>query len=366
MYSRPMAKAIKMLKRKCNKLSLFRKKITDDDVEILSKLIKDGNLTKIDLSDNNITELGTGYLMQALLPVQPVANSFESEKIPVSNLEILDLSQNLLGHRGAELVSDLIRKGKLENVNLGYNNIRSRGAISVANALTWNPPVETLNLENNSICAYGAKALAKSLMGNKKLQSLNLEANVFGDVGTRLFSEALLENKTLCELNLKSALITDLGAGYLANMLKYNTNLLKLDLGGNEISDAGGKLILDALERNQTIMSLSLKDCAVTKDIQDQIKTLLERNKKKLENSKEIINTARKLAMLNLPNEILCMVLEQYSHMWTAQERNLLHSILLDPKSLGYIPGGFHKTKFGVQQIVDNCKRVRKVHPHFK
>ncbi|KAJ3273485.1 hypothetical protein HDV01_004405 [Terramyces sp. JEL0728] len=366
MYSRPMAKAIKMLKRKCNKLSLFRKKITDDDVEILSKLIKDGNLTKIDLSDNNITELGTGYLMQALLPVQPVANSFESEKIPISKLEILDLSQNLLGHRGAELVSDLARKGNLVTVNLGYNNIRSRGAISIANALTWNPPVEQLNLENNSICTYGAKALAKSLIGNKKLQSLNLEANIFGDVGTRLFSEALMENKILCELNLKTALITDVGASYIANMLKYNTTLLKLDLGGNEISDAGAKLILAALEKNQTIMNLSLKDCGISKRLEDEIKLLLARNRKKLENSKQIINTVRSLAILNLPNEILWMVLEQYSHMWTAKERNLMHSILLDPKSLGFIPGGFHKTKFGVQQIVDNCMRVRKIHPHFK
>ncbi|KAJ3320490.1 hypothetical protein HDV06_005219 [Boothiomyces sp. JEL0866] len=329
MYSRPMAKAIKMLKRKCNKLSLFRKKITDDDVETLSKLIKDGNLTKIDLSDNNITELGTGYLMQALLPVQPVANSFESEKIPVSTLEILDLSQNLLGHRGTELVSDLIRKGKLVSVNLGYNNIRSRGAISIANSLTWNPAVEVLNLENNSICTYGAKALAKSLMGNKKLQSLNLEANVFGDVGTRLFSEALLENKTLSELNLRSALITDLGAGYIANMLKHNTTLLKLDLAGNEISDAGGNLILRALEKNQTVMFLSLKDCAVSKHTQELIKKLLERNKKKLEHSKELMNIARKLAMLNLPNEILCMVLEQYSHMWTVQEQFRMHIYIL-------------------------------------
>jgi Leucine Rich repeat/Leucine rich repeat len=112
----------------------------------------------------------------------------------------LDLSGNLIGNAGAEILS---KNTTLTMLSLGSNQIGDAGA----QALSKNTTLTTLNLEWNQIGDAGAQALPK----NTTLTTLDLSGNEIGDAGAK----ALL--KALSKMSLKSL---DLSRNCLSDAVK--------------------------------------------------------------------------------------------------------------------------------------------------
>ncbi|ESO10799.1 hypothetical protein HELRODRAFT_167298 [Helobdella robusta] len=87
-------------------------------------------------------------------------------------------------------------------LDLRFNNITDKGALSIAKLLTKNFSIQKLNLMCNDIGPKGAQYIAGSLHRNKAIKSLRMTGNKIGDKGGVYFAEALQINDQLEELDL--------------------------------------------------------------------------------------------------------------------------------------------------------------------
>ena len=94
-----------------------------------------------------------------------------------------------------------------------------------------------LNLGNNDIGTKGAQALAQALKTNKTLTTLNLGLNILNRHGALALAEVLTINVTLINLNLDQTGINDEDATRFVFALKSNTSLTFLGLAGSDLSE---------------------------------------------------------------------------------------------------------------------------------
>ncbi|CAF4560671.1 unnamed protein product [Rotaria socialis] len=148
-------------------------------------------LTQLDLSRNQITDIGA----------QHIANAFRTH----TNLETLDLSQNRIGNDGAQYLFDALKENKI---------------------------ITNLKLEGNIGSYCTAVSTAILIKSNKQTHAkMNLKATKIGNDETRFLADALENNKTITELNLSNNEIGDIGAQYLAHALRDNKTLTSLIFG---------------------------------------------------------------------------------------------------------------------------------------
>jgi len=94
-----------------------------------------------------------------------------------SNVEVLNLSYNKVGDKGAKLLSSILNSTKLQELYLWSTQISDDGAKSLSEAIEKNTSLKTLQLRANKITAAGARYLAKSLLSNKTLKIFDLWYN---------------------------------------------------------------------------------------------------------------------------------------------------------------------------------------------
>ena len=175
---------------------------------------------------------------------------------------------------------------------LHLNNIKDKGVIDIADALSNNNAINELSLHTNDIGAPGAKALSTLLINkpNSGLERLHLGDNHIGEEGGQYLGNALKVNRYLKHLylfkdsiglnNSKSVSqamingeftagivsnfyvignnINDKGVVFVADALKVNNVLTHLDLGKNVLKARGAELLSDALKTNSALKTLSL------------------------------------------------------------------------------------------------------------
>lgn len=120
----------------------------------------------------------------------------------------------------------------LETVDLRYNKLTDKGAITLAKFFKYSPKISFLNLLGNSIGAPGAEQLALALKESKNLTYVNLNSN------------------TIC---------TD-GCIAITELIFYNPQLRHLDLGNNEIKYDGIIALANVVSSNFTIESLNMEN----------------------------------------------------------------------------------------------------------
>jgi hypothetical protein len=92
----------------------------------------------------------------------------------------------------------------LESIDLSHNNIRNRGAQSIAKVLKKNEILTELFLANNNIRFTGIKHIANSISKSNSIQKLQIQSNLFGEEGVHVILGAVLENKSLVDVCLRS------------------------------------------------------------------------------------------------------------------------------------------------------------------
>ena len=218
-------------------LKLSRNPLGDEGAKALAEMLG-GNgaessgtvnttLEHVDLIWCNIGPVGAQHLAQALC-----VNT---------SVKTLDLSDNLLGDKGAKALAEMLGGNgaessgtvdtTLEHVDLIWCNIGPVGAQHLAQALCVNTSVKTLKLSYNPLDDKGAKALAEMLGGNGAESS-----------------EAV--NTTLEHVDLRLCSIRPVGAHHLAQALRVNTSVKTLKLSFNSLCDEGAKALAEMLGGN--------------------------------------------------------------------------------------------------------------------
>ncbi len=196
-----------------------------------------------------------------------------------TNLKSLNLSSNYLNEDNFMCsFEDRILSKSLKVLDLSYNNLHNDGIECVAYYFR-NIQIEILNLSNNIIGAYGAVALARWLRIGKRIYEFKEEEISHKYIILNSFLQTSLNNcvirngsddnsyadeghqwsSSLLELNLSGNKIGDRGAAVLGYGLKYCQNLQSLNLHNTEIS-YGIEVLLMGLKECHALQSLNLDD----------------------------------------------------------------------------------------------------------
>ena len=169
-----------------------------------------------------------------------------------------EAGNNTLGREGGVAWEQLLRKNKLNHLDLDARFIGDEGLEMMAAGLVHNKSLTECYLSNNNISGEGVKALAVALVDNRSIRMLNLGQNNIGDEGLKALASSLTRNQGLRVLNISDNNIGDEGLEALANSLSSNRKLRGLYLCNNNIGDTGLLALTVSLAQNRALRAISL------------------------------------------------------------------------------------------------------------
>eukprot|EP00045_Choanoeca_perplexa_P011030 m.115273 g.115273 ORF g.115273 m.115273 type:complete len:616 (-) comp15487_c0_seq1:59-1906(-) len=175
-------------------------------------------------------------------------------------LRHIDVTNNLLGPKGCIALAHMVlRPNNLTVLSIRANQVDASACEILAEALQSSEcQLDALDLYNNLIADEGMITLAAALPSSS-LAMLNVGANDIGSRGAAALSQALVDPRcVLVDLSIWSNAIDSTGAGCLADALKKNKKLKRLSLYNNDITDDGSQCFEDALPENVSLSELNL------------------------------------------------------------------------------------------------------------
>lgn len=158
-----MPKGTKVMKH-LDRLDLSNNKLGDDGLTQLCRAISKRNgmqLVELRLSNNAIAHGGIETMMSKLLQ---------------HNLVSLSLDKNAIGDQGCQIVAaSLNGMRSLSRLNLGFNQIGSRGVNSLMRSLVACDSIQYVSLSGNIMKISGAVALAFLLAQHPRLEELDVD-----------------------------------------------------------------------------------------------------------------------------------------------------------------------------------------------
>lgn len=244
------------------------------------KVFQDENLTKIELKDAGIENVG----------VKIIAGKIKNNE----KITSLDISGNEIDLRGIQLIVDALKSDKepesdkepkgnktLKILNIGRNtgigNIECR---KIADLLEHNNTLTELNIEECDIIGEGILPLAKALKVHESLLSLNLKGNKIGYINNNSLAVAIRESKKLISVNVNDCGINVTTVGDWAEVLKNNSVLKKLNFGHNYVGNSGINLIAKALDGKNSLTELNLSHCNFESEAESIVANSLKKIKR--------------------------------------------------------------------------------------
>ncbi|CAF3376824.1 unnamed protein product [Rotaria socialis] len=196
-------------------------------------------ITELNLSNNEIGDIGAQYLAHALRDNK--------------TLTLLDLSGNEIGNTGAQHFATALQKNQtLTILNLESNRVQDDGMKYLAKVLENNKTLKRLDLEKNPSDSYAFVSAAFQIQNDPIHSTIYLQSKKIGDDEVRFLADALGGTETkFIALYLSNNEIGDVGAECLARVLQNNKTLEKLFLLHNRIGLIGLQCLLDAFGTNQ-------------------------------------------------------------------------------------------------------------------
>ncbi len=222
---------------------------------------RNNTVTKLVLSHNGLRALtASGISLR-----QPGAQAVKK-----TVLRELDLSHNQITELGAEhMARTLERSHVLHSLDLSHNALRSDGAVVIANRLAKNGTLLDLNLSNNQIGDVAIPAIVK-LMHSKVFETESAAAAAADSVHIDITGG-------LHHINLSGNNITDDGVILIAQNLQAGSedpsSLQILNLQGNKYNGVGSAALIRALI-TPTAIPLDISLLGLFDDIQRQINAL--------------------------------------------------------------------------------------------
>ncbi|KAJ0060262.1 hypothetical protein NL108_006166 [Boleophthalmus pectinirostris] len=233
-------------------LLLANCRLTRDSCKMLAQVLEKSSLKELDLSRNLIGDNGLQMLCFSL-------------KRPQGALHTLRLTACDLTSLCCSSLASVFESGSaLKSLEMNENKLQDSGVALLASGLK-SPlcKLETMSLTHCELTEQSCSYLP-SVLSSSPLTHLNLSYNGLQDSGVRLLSLGL-QGSRLQALRLRCCLLTADGVQSLTSVLK-ETQLKKLDLSLNRLRDQAVGPLRDALLEPHSLHKLRLKDCGMSRE----------------------------------------------------------------------------------------------------
>jgi CheY-like chemotaxis protein/Ran GTPase-activating protein (RanGAP) involved in mRNA processing and transport len=216
-------------------------------------------LDRLDLSNNNLGNEGLTKLTRAIT------------KRSVMHLVELRLSNNGIGFKGIETIMNKLLQHNLISLSLDKNSIGDQGCQLVAASLQSMKALSRLNLGFNQIGSRGVNSLMRSIVAAESIVYLSLSGNIMKISGAVAMAFTLAQHPRLEELALDNCCLSQAAQCHIVAGVISNRWVPMKRMNGFE---AGPPMVaLGALK--MVAQSLSNEECfRLRKD--EQMKTILQ------------------------------------------------------------------------------------------
>ncbi len=257
---------------------------SEEAIELIAKLVKEGSLTALDLANTNLhndmQKVIEELLQNKTLTKLNLSDIFNSSGVFGEDIEkgIIEVNEtiNLLTQRKLEIEKLIFKTSILTEELSGINE-----------------DLKLLKADQEELIGQRLYTLPNLLKANTPLEYLNLSRSNIDGKKLAQIAEAMKSNINLKELEIYSCGIVDKDCGHLANLIKNNKGLISLNVSNVSLSgerfSCGWSLkslraIEEAVKENKTLTELKLPIDFETKgyvDVLNRIAEKLEENKKK-------------------------------------------------------------------------------------
>ncbi|CAD8162810.1 unnamed protein product [Paramecium octaurelia] len=186
------------------------------------------------------------------------------EGFPLSLKEI-NLGNNVLGRRGAIILSNQIQKfPNLKSLSLQNNLLADKGVSVLLNCFQKNITLLKLNLSENQITDSCSTVFYQFLLQNNYLEVLILNWNQLGPTAGTMIAKGLQQNRSIKVLDLS---YNHLGQNERSNFIQSlcetishpQITLAHLDISYNQLSEKQLQMFSVALQKNNTLYGLHIE-----------------------------------------------------------------------------------------------------------
>ncbi|KAM4796293.1 NACHT, LRR and PYD domains-containing protein 12-like [Rhinophrynus dorsalis] len=258
--------------RRCTQITLQLCDLTSAICEDLrSVIITNRSLTRLDLSRNYLQDSGVKLLCDGLR--HPDCNLQELR------LQYCDLTSDIC----EDLRSVIITNRSLTRLDLSSNNLQDSGVKRLCDELRHpDCTLQDLGLRDCDLTSDICDDLRSVIITNRSLTRLDLSYNRnLQDSGVKLLCDGLRHpDCNLQELRLQYCDLTSDICEDLRSVIITNRSLTRLDLSSNNLQDSGVKRLCDELRHPDcTLQDLGLRDCDLTSDICDDLRSVIITNR---------------------------------------------------------------------------------------
>ena len=244
-------------------LNISNNYITNDVKHISEILTHAVNLVELDISYNKLSVVHIKHL-------------FYKTKHIFANLIRLNVSGNIINNEGATALADALSQNtKLEELNLSNDSLQAEDISKILNGLHISTLIK-LVISHNDITNEAADDIANFLSRNGKLQELNLSNNDLKAPGTITICKTYLSNLT--SFNISYNNVTGEAADDIAAFLSHNTKLRILDIGCSDLQELGYRKIFKVLHNFSILTSLKIGNCSGINETADGLAAVLFNN----------------------------------------------------------------------------------------
>ena len=271
--------------RSCLNEDHTRNAITIESFKNIAQSLSHCRLQALNLSYCEIRHHGATALAKYFIPTEHMSEFNEHWPLDLDTKDIrlaqhlatLDLGNNNLSSRGAEVLGYGLKYcHNLESLNLCSNGIMPDGAIMLAKGLKSCHSLQVLTMDDNPLSADGAAEIFSAIKSCLNLKALSFSSTElthskqltrhdeyekrFQLIGSRTISLRAIEGLGICmnnwskfeKLNLsKNGIAFKEPVVLLAEGLKNATKLIHLDLEHNQLYASGMAILLDGIKNCQ-------------------------------------------------------------------------------------------------------------------
>lgn len=204
-------------------LNLANNHIRSKGANQIINALMDSNISELNLSFNHIDD-----------NIAPQMKAFLSKNL---NITKIDLSGNNLTSRFMIAIASPLSKTMLTDLNVSRNPIGGKGLSAIGPSLAINKYLKILNVSGCQIDSKGFNDFCLDIIKNIGITYLNVSQNPLLDEGVSTLVEVIKVHPSLRELDLELTELTDVGAIPLFEVIPLCKTLEKLSFKNNLVHD---------------------------------------------------------------------------------------------------------------------------------
>lgn len=252
---------LKLIPQPLHKVELAHFSIGDQYAQALSSsLSQEPHVRSIDLSSNRLTDASMANLAHTIVEGYLTKDN-------VSPLAYLNLSSNSIGQRGVRALGSAF--WFMTELHLAHNRLKDAGLQILCQVLDENVSpsnLRILNVSHNDIHDPGALALGRLLAkGGQNLTRVNLSWNVIRAKGALSILEGVRKTNILRTLDLSwnaigSGKEARVAVDVLTQVIRDSTSLVDLNISNNAIPLALRILLVEQLDQSCHLLALHMEE----------------------------------------------------------------------------------------------------------